>query len=97
MVGGLLGACCGYLVSIPIEFLLAPIGFLVVLIFLVLGSIVGWRWGFDVARIRVAFTLLQCQHCGYTLRGTRGDTCPECGHKFSAEQMRYRDSPLSGV
>ena len=56
------------------------------------GGLVGWRRS-DPRR---EYTLLQCSQCGYSLHGSSGDACPECGCKLDEERKHYRRSWLYG-
>lgn len=73
----------------PFAFMIIPPALLCALVW---GGLTGWRR----ADPRNEYTLLQCSECGYSIRGSSGDTCPECGYPLDDERKHYRNTWLYG-
>ncbi len=87
--GALVGACLRYLLRLPLE-VVVLVGGGVIPITWVLATVLVWRETPQerVQRLTASGTdFICCPVCGYNMTGLREARCPECGSRFTLDQL----------
>jgi hypothetical protein len=90
VVGSGVGAAAGALVGMVEDSLGAFIGGVTAILFWLLGTVLIWREtaGERVERLRARSPeAIVCPSCGYNLTGLRQTTCPECGARYTIDEL----------
>jgi hypothetical protein len=90
VVGAGVGAASGALVGMLDDSFGAFLGGVTTILFWLLGTVLIWRetTAERVERLRARSPeAMVCPSCGYNLTGLRQTTCPECGARYTIDEL----------